>query len=232
MTRPAEALAEELKAAAAAPALQLVRPGMLVGLGTGTTARHFIEGVAGLVREGMPVECVPTSRETAGIAARLGIPLTEDPRRPIDLTVDGAGEIDRRLNLSKGHGGALLREKLVAMASKRLVVIADSSKLVERLGAREVPVEVVPFLWRRTAERLASLGAEPSLRGGEERPFVTDNGNLVVDLTFPGPIADVHALAASLKQVPGVVEHGLFLGLARACLVAGPSGVETLGSLA
>jgi len=223
--------AERLKAAAAARALELVRSGMLVGLGTGTTAHHFIEGVGALVRGGLRVECVPTSRETATMAAGLGIPLTEDPRRPIDLTVDGAGEIDRHLNLSKGHGGALVREKLVALASERLVVIADAGKLVERLGGREVPVEVVPFLWRRTAERLAAQGGVVSLRRGEDGPFVTDNGNLVVDLRFPDGIADLDGLADRLKRVPGVVEHGLFLGLASACLVATESGVETLGAL-
>lgn len=205
---------------------------MLLGLGTGTTARHFILGVARLVRRRVPLVCVPASRETEAMARALGIPVTDDPPRRIDLTVDGAGEVDGALNLNKGHGGSLVRERLVALASDRLVVIADASKVVERLGGRAVPVEVVPFLWRATIERLARLGAATVLRGGEKRPYLTDNGNLVVDLTFPGPLVDVEAVASELERVPGVVDHGLFTGLATACLVATPDGVEVLGRIA
>jgi ribose 5-phosphate isomerase A len=220
-----------LKAAAAERALELVRDGMLLGLGTGTTADRFTEGVAGLVRAGMRLRGVPTSRATAALAARLGIPLTEDPERPIDLTVDGAGELDAALTLNKGHGGALVRERLVGLASRRYVAIADRTKLADRIGRREVPVEVVPFLWRGTAERLCRLGAVCRLRGGERAPFVTDNANLVLDLAFPGGIADAAAVAGALKATPGVVDHGLFVGMADACLLAGEHGVDVLGVL-
>jgi ribose 5-phosphate isomerase A len=222
---------EALKAAAAARALELVRDGMLVGLGTGTTADHFIDGVGALVRQGLRLRCVPTSWATAARARRLGIPLTEEPAREIDLTVDGAGEIDPARNLNKGHGGALAREKLVALASRRYVVIADRSKLTDRLGRREVPVEVLPFMWRQTAQRLARLGAACCLRGGEADPFVTDNGNLVLNLVFPDGIEDPGPLGRELERVRGVVEHGLFTDLAHACVLAGEHGVDVLGSL-
>ncbi|HSR23649.1 MAG TPA: ribose-5-phosphate isomerase RpiA [Candidatus Eisenbacteria bacterium] len=217
---------DELKLAAARRALELVAPGMVLGIGTGTTARFFIEGLAGL-----RVAAVPTSRASAELARASGVELLDDPRAPIDLAVDGADEIDPGLGLVKGHGGALFREKMVAAAATRFVVIADDSKLVDRLGRGAVPVEVAPFLWRHTAGRLAALGASWSLRGGESAPYRTDNGNLIVDLVFPGGLAAPRRTGAELKGVTGVLDHGLFLGLATGAVVAGPAGVEVLGSL-
>ncbi len=217
---------DELKRAAARRALELVAPGMVLGLGSGSTARYFIEGLRGLRVAG-----VATSRASAELARAAGVEVLDDPPVPLDLAVDGADEIDSALRLVKGHGGALLREKLVAMAARRFVVIADESKLVDRLGRTYVPVEVTAFLWRGTAARLAHLAPSWSLRGGEAAPYRTDNGNLIVDLRYPDGIAEPERAAAELKGVTGVVEHGLFLGLARAAIVAGAAGIEVLGTL-
>jgi ribose 5-phosphate isomerase A len=217
---------DELKRTAARRALELVSPGMVLGIGTGTTTRFFIEGLAG-----MRVAAVPTSAASALLARAAGVELLEDVDGPIDLAVDGADEIDPQLRLVKGHGGALFREKMVAAASRRFVVIADDRKVVDRLGRTEVPVEVAPFLWRHTAARLGALGAEWVLRGGEAAPYRTDNGNLVVDLAFPDGLVTPERTAADMKAVTGVLEHGLFLGLATGAIVAGPAGVEVLGTL-
>ena len=220
---------EGLKRAAAEKALELVRDGMLLGLGSGTTVRYFTEGVGRLVASGMRVRGVPTSRATAELATVNGIPIVTELIGAIDLTVDGADEVDPGLNLIKGRGGALFREKIVAAASKRFVVIVDESKVVQRLGVGVLPVEVLPFLWRTTAERLIALGASLVVRGGEEAPYVTDNGNLILDLTFENGIADPAELATSIKVVTGVVEHGLFVGMTDTCIVAGPKGPRMLG---
>jgi ribose 5-phosphate isomerase A len=221
---------DALKRAAAEKALELVRDGMLVGLGSGTTARYFTEGIGRLVADGMKIRAVPTSRATAELAAASGIPIVTELVGPIDLAVDGADEVDAALNLIKGRGGALFREKVVAAASKRFVVVVDESKVVKRLGVGVLPVEVLPFLWRSTAERLASLGTSLTVRGGEEAPYVTDNGNLILDLTVEGGIADVSALASAIRNTVGVVEHGLFIGMTDTCIVAGPDGPEVVGS--
>lgn len=220
---------DELKQAAAEKALELVQDGMLVGLGSGSTVRFFTEGVGRLVADGMKVRGVPTSRETAELAAGLGIQIVTELVGQIDLTVDGADEVDPSLNLVKGRGGALFREKLVAAASRRFVVVVDESKLVERLGVGPVPVEVLPFLWRSTAERVAGLGVSLVVRGGEETPYVTDNGNLILDLTAADGIADPVAFGTRLKAITGVVEHGLFLGMADTVIAAGPDGARALG---
>ena len=214
---------EAAKRLAASEALKLVRPGMLLGLGSGSTASHFIAGLAG-----MDVTCIASSAASADQARRLGLTVVTELERSCDLAVDGADEIDPELGLIKGRGGALFREKLVAVSSERFVVIADDSKLVQRLGAGVLPVEVLPFLWRRTAQRFAERGIACQPRGGEEDPFVTDNGNLILDLTFQGGIEDPLRLAAEIKMTPGVCEHGLFLGIASSAIVAGPSGVRTL----
>jgi ribose 5-phosphate isomerase A len=222
------------KAAAAAAALELVRDGMLVGLGTGSTAAIFIDLLGKRVQAGLTVTAIPTSRRSHDQALALGIPVLEELKGgegPIDLAVDGTDEIDPQLNLLKGRGGALVREKLVAVASRRFVVVADETKLVARLGVGVLPVEIVPFLWRRTVARVEELGyPDWSLRGGQEAPFVSDNGNLVVDFHVGEGLADPAAAGARLKAVPGVVEHGLFTGLATACLVGTESGVRVLGS--
>jgi ribose 5-phosphate isomerase A len=222
-------LNEELKRAAAEKALELVQDGMLLGLGSGSTAKYFTEGVGRLVADGMKVRCVPTSRATAEMAAELGIPIVQDPVGPIDLAVDGADEVDPMLNLIKGRGGALFREKLVAEAARRFIVVVDESKLVRQLGAKELPVEVLPFLWRTTAERLTALGASLTVRGGEEAPYITDNGNLILNLLVEGGIKDAAALGKALKGTSGVVEHGLFVGLTDTLIVGGAEGPKVVG---
>ncbi len=196
-------MTEALKQAAAEKALELVQDGMLLGLGSGTTSRYFTEGVGRLVAEGMKLRCVPTSRATAEMAAELGIPIVQEPVGPIDLAVDGADEVDPALNLIKGRGGALFREKLVAEAARRFIVIVDDSKLVKQLGVGELPVEVLPFLWRTTAERLTALGATLTVRGGEETPYITDNGNLILDLVVEGGIKDAPAFARASEGNDG-----------------------------
>jgi ribose 5-phosphate isomerase A len=224
-------LTEDLKKAAAEKALELVQDGMLLGLGSGTTSRYFTEGVGRLVLGGMKLRCVPTSRATAEMAAELGIPIVQDPVGPVDLAVDGADEVDPVLNLVKGRGGALLREKLVAEAARRFIVIVDDSKLVKQLGAGELPVEVLPFLWRSTADRLTALGASLTVRGGEETPYITDNGNLILNLVVEGGIKDPKAFAKALKGTTGVVEHGLFISLTDTLIVGSPEGPRVVGRL-
>ena len=221
------------KAAAAKAAIDLVKPGMRLGLGTGTTAAPFVEEVGARVRDGLDVICVPTSEATHAHATALNIPLTTLDETPhLDLTVDGADEIDDQLRLIKGGGGALLREKIVATASERMVVIADDSKLSKTLGSHPLPMEVVRFGLNPTMLLIQALAAEAGcegeirLRPGEgDRPFVTDQGNLIVDCVFP-KIAEPEVLAFALTRVPGVVEHGLFLGLCDMAIVAGARGVK------
>ena len=228
---------ERLKIEAARRALELVEPGMRLGLGSGTTARHFVDLLGQRVAAGLKLNCVATSEATEAQAKSLGIPVTTLDELPeLDLTVDGADEIDPELRLIKGGGGALLREKIVASASRRMAVIADSSKLVSRLGAFPLPVEVVPFglaATRRHIETaLGALGFQRGsvrLRGGAE-PFVTDGGHYILDCGL-GAIPDPERLAKTLSGIPGVVEHGLFIGLARAAFVAGVDKVETFGQI-
>lgn len=230
---------DDLKRAAAEAALAEVRPGMLLGLGTGSTARHFVDLLGARVAAGLECLCVPTSTVTAEQASDLGIPLTDLDAHPrLDLTVDGADEVTRDLSLIKGGGGALLREKIVAAASARMIVIADASKRVEWLGRFPLPIEVNRFglaATRRAIEALmAETGAagELTLRtgnGGE--PFVTDGGHLILDACF-GRISAPQALARALLDIPGVVQHGLFLGLCQRAYVAGPGGVEVIEGLA
>jgi len=210
---------------------------MRLGLGTGSTARHFVDLVGAEARKGLAIVGVPTSEATADQARALGIPLTTLDETPeLDLTVDGADEIDGALRLIKGGGGALLREKIVASASRRMVVIADSSKLVAELGRFPLPVEVAPFgvaaTIRRIARAVAALGlAGPlTLRRRDGALFVTDGGHYILDCAF-GAIPDPEALDQALADIPGVVDCGLFIGIAAAAIVAGPAGVETLGAL-
>ncbi|HUN40671.1 MAG TPA: ribose-5-phosphate isomerase RpiA [Acetobacteraceae bacterium] len=222
---------DDQKRAAAQAAVELVQNGMVVGLGTGSTAAFAIDALAERVRQGLQIIGIPTSEHSAAQARTGGIPLgTLEEHHRIALTIDGADEIARgSLNLIKGLGGALLREKIVAAASERLVIVADSEKLVDRLGTgTPVPVEVVPFGWQTTAERLARLGADPVLRrDATGQPFHTDGGNLILDCGF-GPIADAAALEPALSHVVGVVESGLFIGMAEMALVAGDAGVQHL----
>lgn len=218
--------ADLAKRAAARAALELVRPGMRVGLGSGSTAAHFIAGLAG-----MRVTCVASSEASRTEAEKVGLELVDSIDDRLDLAVDGADEIDPELGLIKGRGGALFREKLIAVNSRRFVIVADESKLVHRLGMGPLPVEVLPFLWRSTARHLSDLGYSWQLRGGEEKPFITDNGNLILDLAVQGGIQDPLRLGADLKLVPGVCEHGLFIGLASAALIAGEGGVRMIGAI-
>jgi ribose 5-phosphate isomerase A len=225
----------DLKEEAARAALDLVEPGMRLGLGTGSTAARFVEGLGELVANGLDVLCVATSEVTRAQAEKLRIPLTSLDETPqLHLTVDGADEIDDQLRMIKGGGGALLREKIVATASDRMVVIADDSKMVETLGTFPLPVEVVRFGLRATMRLIEALAAEAGcegeirLRPGQDDvPFITDQGNLIVDCAFH-TIPEPEVLAFALKRVPGVVEHGLFLGLADLAIVAGSGGVKAL----
>ena len=224
-----------LKRAAAAMALEYVRDGMKLGLGSGSTAELFVEMLAPRVRGGEKLLCVPTSERTATLARKFGLTLsTLDELAPLDITIDGADEADRNLDLIKGGGGMLLREKIVAASSRKMIVIADESKLVARLGKFPLPVEVIEFGHKATAQRLtAALAAQgfanPALtlrqKGGA--PFKTDGGNLIYDCAL-GAIQKSATMGAAILAVPGVVEHGLFTGIATTLLIAGPGEVEVI----
>ena len=211
---------DEEKQAAAKRSLAFVDSGYVVGLGTGSTASYAIRFLADRVREGLKILGIPTSVQSRELATGLGIPLTsfeESPR--IDVTIDGADEINPALQLIKGGGGALLREKIVASASRMVVIIADSKKQVPVLGKFPLPVEVVPFAEALLSRRIADLGASVVLRRDQAgRPFVTDEGNHILDCSF-GRIPDPSGLAVKLERMPGVVEHGLFIGLADVALI-------------
>ncbi|MCO5148183.1 MAG: ribose-5-phosphate isomerase RpiA [Aquamicrobium sp.] len=227
--------ARQLKIEAARVALSHVEDGMRLGIGTGSTAEEFVRLLAARIgEEGLAVTGVPTSERTAELCRALGVPLaTLDEMPELDLTIDGADEIDAQLSLIKGGGGALLREKIVAAASARMLVIADSSKVVETLGRFPLPIEVNPFGLKATEIAIASAAARLGLQGplalrmAGDAPFVTDGGHLVIDASF-GRIPDTQALSDALHAIPGVVEHGLFLGLAFAAIVADAGGVRTL----
>lgn len=224
-----------LKYAAAAKALECVEPGMKLGLGSGSTSAAFVDLLGVRVRDGLKVVCTSTSVVIEHKARNLGIelmPLVD--LAPLDLVVDGADEADADLNLIKGGGGALTREKIVESSAKRFIVIADGGKLVERLGKFPLPVEVVTFGHETTAARIAAaaagLGYESlamTLRQADGKPFVTDNGNVIYDCRFDA-ISDVPALATALSGIPGVVEHGLFVGMAERLILARPEGVEVI----
>ena len=220
---------EREKAAAAARAVTMVQDGMRVGLGTGSTAAYAVKGLGARVRAGLKITGVPTSERTKALAEAEGIRLSDFTHGvSIDLTIDGADEADRSLRLIKGGGGALLREKVVASVTKHVVIISDSTKVVDRLGKFPLPVEVVRFAWPVVAARLSDLGAQPKLRpapGGA--PFVTDEGHYILDAGF-GVIADPERIAAALDAIPGVVGHGLFIGLAHTLIVARGDDVEVI----
>ena len=229
---------ENAKRLAAARAVELVRPGMRLGLGTGSTARHFVDLVGARVRAGLDVICIPTSEATRAQAESLGIHLTTLDQTPeLDLTVDGADEFDPALDCVKGGGGALLREKIVAAASTRMVVITDRSKQVNHLGRFPLPVEVVPFGLEATRRLITKVATQTGCSGAIRlrhdaagHVFVTDGGHYILDCDF-GMIPDAPLLAAGLATIPGVVEHGLFIGLATAVIVADAAGIEIMGDL-
>jgi ribose 5-phosphate isomerase A len=226
---------EAQKREAAAHAMEFVRPGMRLGLGTGSTARHFIELLGQGVRSGLDVVAVPTSEATRADAEHLGIPLTTLDETPkLDLTIDGADEIGPDLTLVKGGGGALLREKIVAAASARMIVIADESKWVSMLGRFPLPIEVVPFglaATRLAVEAAAAASGAPGSvmlrRNRDGHALVTDSGHWILDAALER-IADPKLLADRLSSIPGVVEHGLFIGLAQSAILAGRDGVRVV----
>jgi ribose 5-phosphate isomerase A len=230
--------AEDFKRAAAARAVAIVTDGMRLGLGTGSTAKHFVALLAERARGGLKVVGVPTSEATRAQAEQEGVPLTTLDETPeLDLTVDGADELDDRLRLVKGGGGALLREKIVAAASRRMIVIADGSKRVAQLGRFPLPIEVVPFglgaTRRAIAEALERIGFSPDLRlrtGPEGGPFLTDGGHFILDAHLQR-IADPEGVSAALAAIPGVVDHGLFLGLATGAILATEKGLVELGQV-
>ena len=222
---------QALKQQAAERAAEFVQSGMIIGLGTGSTAIFATRRIAQRIHSGdlRDIRAVPTSLATEAAAIELGIPLTSLADAPrIDITIDGADEIDPDFNLIKGGGGALLREKIVAQASERLVIVADDSKLVDQLGMTwAVPVEVIPFGWQSQAAYLQSLGAAPKLRLAGGQPYQTDQGNFIVDCDF-GAIAAPAALARQIIARAGIVEHGLFIGMAQDVVVAGAGRLRCL----
>jgi len=224
---------DDQKRAAAEAALEYVKPGMRLGLGTGSTAEHFVRALAPRVKAGLKLTCVATSERTAALARELGVAVAElnDVRR-LDLTVDGADEVGPDLVLIKGGGGALLREKIVAAASDTMVVIADEAKAVATLGRFPLPVEIVPFGWRVTVERIAEAAARSGcsqnlmrLRGGEAHPFASDGGHFIADCSAE-TIPDPERLAKALEAIPGVVDHGLFISLASVALIGTSNGIS------
>jgi len=220
---------DQEKQAAARVAAELVEAGQIVGLGSGSTAAHFLRFLAERVRRGLKIVGIPTSQATKELAKQLGIPLTTLEAHPeVDIDIDGADEIDPQLNLIKGGGGAFLREKIVASVARRFVVIGDSAKQVAKLGKFPLPLEVIPLAQMLIANRIQMLGAKVALRrSADGNAYVTDEGHHILDCTF-GEIDDAPALAQKLRAIPGVVEHGLFIGMAEMALVGRDGDVVRL----
>ncbi|KAK4786324.1 hypothetical protein SAY86_003013 [Trapa natans] len=238
-TPPVNLTQEELKKIAAYKAVEYVKSGMIIGLGTGSTAKHAVDRIGELLRLGelRDIVGIPTSKKTHEQAVSLGIPLSDLDSHPVlHLAIDGADEVDPRLNLVKGRGGSLLREKMIEGACEKFIVIIDDSKLVKFLGGSglAVPVEIVPFCWKNTALRLREMfrdsGCVAKLRtcGEEAEPFVTDNGNYIIDLYFEKDIGDLQAASDAILRIPCVAEHGMFLDMATTVIVAGKKGVEVI----
>lgn len=219
-----------MKRAAALTAVEQVEDGMVLGLGSGSTAAFAIEALAARIAKGLRIVGIPTSERTAALARRLGVPLASfAEQRHIDVAIDGADQVERStLNLVKGLGGALLREKIVASASHRMIVVVDETKLVGRLGrATPLPVEIVSFGWQTVLDRLTAIGCTPQLRMAGEQPFTTDGGNYIADCAI-AEIPDAAALETRLAAVVGVVESGLFVGLASKVIVGGADGIQVI----
>ncbi len=216
------------KQTAALKAVEFVEDDMVVGLGTGSTAYWVIQRLGQRVKEGLCIRAIATSVRSETLARELNIPIISFANvQSIDLAIDGADEADPANNLVKGGGGSLLREKIVAAASRTFIVVVDESKLVSQLGAFPLPVEVVPFGWEATAKACAGLGCTPARRMADGQPFVSDNGNYILDCAF-GTIAAPETLARRLNAIPGVVEHGLFLGMVSKLVIGRPDGTCTL----
>jgi len=221
---------EEQKKMVGEKALEFVRDGMAIGLGTGSTARYFIEGLGRMVQEGFCCTTIATSVASENLAESYGIPKTTFTETPqLDLVVDGADEIDTEFTLIKGGGGALLREKIVASISKHMVVIADSSKYVPVLGSFPLPIEIVQYGWEASFAAIQQLSCIPILRQREGKPYLTDNGNFIVDAKFSA-IHDPQTLESALRHIPGVVECGLFIGFADTVILGSPDGPKVLSS--
>ena len=221
---------KRFKEAAAVSAAAQLQDGMVVGLGSGTTATLAVAAIGRRVQEGLKIVAIPTSQKTADQARLLNIPLsTLEDYAAIDVTIDGADEVEAgTLNLIKGGGGNLLREKIVAVASSRMIVVADERKVVSQLGRGVLPIEVVPFGWKTTAKRLEQVGAHPTFRmRSDGQIFVTDGGHYILDCTFAS-MRSPRLLQADLDGIVGVVEHGLFIGIASQALIGGPSGVRVM----
>ncbi|MGM7681464.1 ribose-5-phosphate isomerase RpiA [Cytobacillus sp. Hm23] len=219
----------DTKRIAGEKAVEYITDGMTVGLGTGSTVYWTIKKLGELVNAGLSVKTIPTSIQTEILARKLNIPLSNfDEIKELDITIDGADEIDAGYNLIKGGGGALLREKLVALSSKQLVIVADETKIVETLGKFPLPIEVVPFAWQRTAKQITQqLNVLPQLRTVQNEPYITDNGNYILDCN----VSDIHAPAVlhqSLKQVSGVIDTGLFPNMANVVIIGSSDGVQVI----
>ena len=210
---------------AAAAAAELITDGMILGLGTGTTASYLVQILGERVRQGMRIQGVPTSEVTRQLALAEGVPLTTLEEQPVlDLCLDGADEVDPELNLIKGGGGALLREKIVASAARERIIMVDVCKCVDCLGAFPVAVEVIPFGWEVTRRQLEQFGGVPNLRQLEGKPFVTDQGHYIIDCTL-SRIKDASELNHQLNQLPGVVENGLFVDMTERLIIGSPDGI-------
>ncbi|OAK16399.1 ribose 5-phosphate isomerase A [Bacillus wiedmannii] len=211
-------------------AANLVKDGMKVGLGTGSTVYWTIQKLGERVKEGLSFQAVPTSKETEVLAKQLNISLISlnDDVQSLDLTIDGADEIDANLQLIKGGGGALLREKIVATSSKELIIIADESKLVTHLGTFPLPVEIIPFSWKQTERKIQSLGCQTTLRLKNNETFITDNNNMIIDCIFPYNITNPTNLHTQLKMITGVVETGLFVNMTSKAIIGTKNGMKEL----
>ncbi len=222
---------DQFKKRAAEKAVEFVETGMVLGLGHGSTVQFALEALAGRLKGGeiKGIVGVPCSQKTEDEARRLGIPLSDlNEHKQLDLTLDGADEVDRQLNLIKGGGGALLREKIVAQASRREIIMVDESKLSDRLGTKHsVPIEIIQFGWQRQVDFVAGLGGKATLRKNSTEPVLSGQSNFILDCDF-GPIKDLDKLARALESRSGVVEHGLFLGMATDVIVAGPAAIHHL----
>ena len=224
---------DDLKRQAAERAVEFVESGMVVGLGTGSTAVHAVNAIGQKIQTGLlrDIVAIPTSEATARNAEKWGIPLTNFDEHPaIDVTIDGADEVTPNLDVMKGLGGALLREKIVAVVSIQLIIVADDSKHVDHLATKApIPIEVIPFAREPVVAFLKSLGGRPVWRKQEGQPFLTDEKNIIIDCFFEGGLSDAPAMARTLIDQPGIVEHGLFLGLATQAIFAGRDGIEIVG---